>query len=199
MNSQSATRVVFTLFALALTGTATPLAAQRADSARTAAAPPPAARPTVARDTGAPAPKAPLSPARSFLYSLLVPGYSQWVLGRPTAGAVFLTAEAITLTMLRESAANLADARRFRGDSVIVRFVDPVTGQPGIVREAAQGDSSLVRVRRAQVEDWIAALVATHLFSGLDAFVAAHLWDVPTQISARPRQGGAIVAARFRF
>ncbi|MHB0947925.1 MAG: hypothetical protein ACYC3Q_11060 [Gemmatimonadaceae bacterium] len=199
MNSQSATRLLATLFALVLSAAAAPLAAQRADSARAAAAPPPVARPIVARDTTAPAPKSPLSPARSFLYSLLVPGYSQWVLGRPTAGAVFLTAEAITLTMLRESAANLADARRFRGDSVIVRFVDPVTGQPGVVREASQGDSSLVRVRRAQVEDWIAALVATHLFSGLDAFVAAHLWDVPTQISARPRNGGAVLAARVSF
>ncbi|HEY0995169.1 MAG TPA: hypothetical protein VGD77_04210 [Gemmatimonadaceae bacterium] len=178
---------------------ASPLAAQRADSARIAVAPAPATPPATARDTTTAFRKPPLSPARSFLYSLIVPGYSQWALGRPTAGMVFVTAEAITLTMLRESAANLADARRFRGDSIIVRFVDPVTGQPGIVREPSQGDTALVRVRRAQVEDWIAALVATHLFSGLDAFVAAHLWDVPAQVTARPRNGGAVVAARIRF
>ena len=190
-------RFAAALFVTLAAPAVSPLAAQRADSARTAVTAPPAAPP--AADTASTVRKAPLSPARSFLYSLLVPGYSQWALGRPTAGVVFVTAEAITLTMLRESAANLADARRFRGDSIIVQFVDPITGVRGVRREPSQGDSSLVRVRRAQVEDWIAALVATHLFSGLDAFVAAHLWDVPTEVSARPRYGGAVVAARFRF
>lgn len=198
MNANVVTRLAATLSFAAFAGLAArPAAAQRADSARTAVTAP--APPAPARDTAATIRKPPLSPARSFLYSLLVPGYSQWALGRPTAGAVFVTAEAITLTMLRESAANLADARRFRGDSIIVQFVDPVTGARGVRREPSQGDSSLVRVRRAQVEDWIAALVATHLFSGLDAFVAAHLWDVPAEVAARPRNGGAVIAARFRF
>ena len=169
------------LIALALATTARPAMAQRTDSA------------TVVR------PRPPITPRRAFLYSFLLPGYSQFVLGRPTAGGIFVTAEAITLTMLRESQANLRDARRFRGDSIVLQYVDPATGNPLVVREGAPGDSSLVRVRKSQVEDWIAAIVATHFFAGLDAYVAAHLWDVPVQLSARPRDGGAVLAARLRF
>lgn len=141
----------------------------------------------------------PLSPRRAFLYSLAVPGSAQAILGRPTAAAIFVLAEAVSVTMIRESRANLREARRFAGDSIIVSTVNPSTGQPEIIKAAPRYPESLVRARRAQVEDWIAALVATHLFSGADAFVAAHLWDVPAQLSLRAAPGTATLSAALQW
>ena len=56
-----------------------------------------------------------------------------------------------------------------------------------------------MRARRVHYEDWLAAILFNHLFSGADAFVAAQLWDLPTQVSARPDAGGVTVAARLTF
>ena len=47
----------------------------------------------------------PIAPRRAFFYSFLVPGYSQAVLGRNKAAAAFMLVEAISLAMIRESAA----------------------------------------------------------------------------------------------
>lgn len=141
-------------------------------------------------------PKPPLSPGRAFLYSLALPGYSQSVLNRPTAGALFMVTESIALVMLRESAAELRQARRFRTDSLVVIGYEP-TGTP-ITQVSAYNDR-LIDIRRGHVEDWIAFLVANHLFAATDGYVAAHLWDLPTQISVEPRRDGTTVAARVRW
>ncbi|MHB2034584.1 MAG: hypothetical protein ACYCVE_14605, partial [Gemmatimonadaceae bacterium] len=53
--------------------------------------------------------------------------------------------------------------------------------------------SQLIRSRRAHVEDWIAVLVANHLFSGLDAYVSANLWDLPAELSVHPTSTGTNV------
>ena len=46
----------------------------------------------------------------------------------------------------------------------------------------------------------IAGVVFTHLFAGADAFVAAHLWDLPRQVEFRRLpSGAAAVTARFPF
>jgi hypothetical protein len=141
----------------------------------------------------------PLSPRRAFLYSLAAPGYGQSILGRPNAAAIFVLAEVVSITMIRESRANLADARRLQDDSVVVSTIDPQTGAATITYGAPRYPASLVQARRAQVEDWIAALVANHLFSGIDAFVAAHLWDVPAQLSLRAAPGRTTLAARVQW
>lgn len=141
-------------------------------------------------------PKPPLSPRRAFFYSLALPGYSQSVLNRPTAGALFMLTESIALVMLRESAAELHQARRFRTDSLVVIGYEP-TGTP-ITQVSAYNDR-LIDIRRGHVEDWIAFLIANHLFAATDGYVAAHLWDLPTQISVEPRREGTTVAARVRW
>lgn len=164
--------------------------AQRQDSARVAPR-----RPVV--DTAIAVPKSPLSPRRAFLYSLLMPGYSQSRLGRPTAGAIFIFTESVAIAMLRESIAELREARRFRTDSVVFLGGDPVTGQP-VVQRSGYSDE-LINIRKAHVEDWVAFLLANHLFAGADAYVAAHLWDLPAQISVRPGATRTVIAARFRF
>lgn len=135
--------------------------------------------------------KPPLSPPRAFLYSLAIPGYSQSVLGRHRAGALQVAFEAVAIVMVRMSAADLREARRNLADSVIVSFVD-ADGDPAIVKVRGPWTSELVRARRAHVEDWIAIWAANHLFSALDAFVAAHLWDLPAEVAltATPRSTG---------
>jgi hypothetical protein len=152
----------------------------------------------------------PLSPRRAFLTSLVAPGYAQSVLRRPNASAVSTdwtrptaafcdVTEAIALLMVRESSLELREARRLEGDSVPLFFVNPTSGVPDTIYAAPRYSSELVRARRAHLEDWIAALVANHLISAADAFVAAHLWEVPVRVGLRRTPGGALLAARYRW
>jgi len=99
--------------------------------------------------------------------------------------------------MLRESRADLAEARALKGDTLVVIGVDPGSGQPITQRNAF--DQELIDVRRGHVEDWVAFLFANHLFAAADAYVAAHLWDLPAQISVRQGANGPIVAARLQW
>jgi hypothetical protein len=186
-------RRALTICALVATSivASSPLQAQRADSAQAGVKR--SAADSVRR---AQLPKPPLSPRRAFLYSLALPGYSQSVLNRPTAGALFILTESIALVMLRESSSELRQARRFRTDSLVVIGYEP-TGTP-ITQVSAYNDR-LIDIRRGHVEDWIAFLVANHLFAATDGYVAAHLWDLPTQISVEPRRDGTAVAARVRW
>jgi hypothetical protein len=165
--------------------------AQRTDSARVG----PARAPTV--DTSArPVPQPPLSPRRAFLYSLLIPGYSQSVLGRPTAGAIFVLSEAIALGMLRESKADLDEARALRTDSLVVVGFD-ASGAP--ITSPSPYTDELIDVRRGHVEDWVAFIIANHLFAAADAYVGAHLWDLPSQLSLRQTREGTVLAARLTW
>jgi hypothetical protein len=162
--------------------------AQRADSAR-AGATRTAERP----------PRPPLSPRRAFLTSLVAPGYAQSRLGRPNAAALFILTEAVGILMVRETTTELRQARRLEADSVPVYFVNPTTGAADTLYREGRYSSALVRSRRAHLEDWIAALVANHVIAAADAFVAAHLWDVPIQVGFRSAGGSAEVAARYRW
>jgi hypothetical protein len=177
-------------FVACLAFTPAAVGAQRTDSARVA----PHAAPA---DTAKSVVRPPLSPRRAFLYSLLVPGYGQSVLRRPGAGAIFVLTESIAIAMLRESRADLAEARALKRDSLVVIGVDPTSGQP--ITQRNSFDQELIDVRRGHVEDWVAFLLANHLFAAADAYVAAHLWDLPTQISVRQGPGGTIVGARLRW
>jgi hypothetical protein len=167
------------------------LAAQQVDSAQVGA------RRTPRDSTRALLPKPPLSPRRAFLYSLVVPGYSQSVLGRPTAGAIFVLTEGIALAMLHESAADLRQARRLKTDSLIVIGVEPGTGSE--ITPTSGYTQELIDVRRGHVEDWLAFLIANHLLAAADAYVAAHLWDLPTQVSVERRPAGTVVAAKVSW
>jgi hypothetical protein len=176
------------VLALALSA---PARGQRVDSARVAPKP-------IAVDTSnRPVPTPPLSPRRAFLYSALLPGYAQSVLGRPTAAAIFGLSEAIAIAMLRESKADLDEARRLRRDSLVVIGIDPASGEQ--IRTSPGYTDDLIDARRSHVEDWVAFLIANHLFAAADAYVASHLWDLPTQISVRPGVTGTVVSARLHW
>jgi hypothetical protein len=107
--------------------------------------------------------------------------------------------EAIGVLMVRETTTALRQARRLQADSVAVHFVDPVSGAPDTIYQSGRYPAALVRARRAHLEDWIAALVANHVLAAADAFVAAHLWDVPVQVGVRSADGRTTLAARYRW
>ena len=188
------------LLAAALCGLAAagaPLGAQRPD---TTARKPVAIPRTVTDTIRGPQPerKPPLSPGRSFVYSFFVPGSAQTALGRPRASALFIAFEAVAVTMLRQAQFDLHQARNAGTDSVVVSWWDPAANQAGRVVRASPYTTDLIRSRRAHVEDWVAALVANHLFSGLDAYVAANLWDVPAELSVRTTNTGAAFGLSVR-
>jgi hypothetical protein len=174
---------------------AMPAVAQRPDSSRVRRRPPTV--PTVPDSL-----KPPISPRRAFLYSALLPGYGQAILGRNKAAAAMLAIEAMAIAMIRESAADVREARRMSGDTVVVTtYVDPSTGAllatPSSVPR--RFDPQYVHVRQSHVEDWVAFLLANHLFSGADAFVAANLWELPAELSVRVAPGGASVGATLTW
>ena len=162
-----------------------PLLGQRPDTVSTAI------------DTSGPKPelRPPLSPRRAFLYSLLVPGYAQSVLGRTRAGTVEIAFEAFALVMLRQSAADVREARRDVVDSIPVSFVD-ANGAAKITYERTPFPKSLLKSRRSHLEDWIAVLIANHLFSAADGYVASLLWDLPSEMALRATPHSAELAFR---
>ena len=181
---------------------------------RPAAAPP--RRPAV-RDSLS----APVSPGKAFLFSLALPGLGQSKLNRPTAGAVYFTAEAVWLAMLAKSANDLRVAKAFAKDVIVNTYdVDPATGKP-IIRDGkyvvkdtvrnryaepvstasdAAQQRSRIKARRLHFEDWIAMLAFNHLFSAADAFVSSQLWDLPAQVELRalPRGTGVGLSIPIR-
>ena len=49
------------------------------------------------------------------------------------------------------------------------------------------------------VEDWIALLVANHLFAASEAFVAASLWDVNARVTVSGNRSNLLVGARIEW
>ena len=173
--------------------------AQRADSVRTGVA-------TRATPDSVPGP--PISARRAFFSSVLLPGLGQARLDRPNAGALFVTVELVSIVMARRTAYNLAYARAHRGDSIVSRYAVDANGRPvvdslgrPVVAEYLPNyfGADLIRSRRTQYEDWIALLIFNHLISGADAYVAAHLWDLPGQVAVSATPRGVGFAARIVF
>jgi hypothetical protein len=142
--------------------------------------------------------RAPITPRRAFFYSFLVPGYSQSVLKRHKAATLFMLVEAISIGMIRESAADVHEARRIANDSVIVSYVD-ASGNAARAVGPPRFNDAYIRTREAHVEDWVALLVANHLFAGADAYVGASLWDVPVRLGLRLNPHGTIVMASIKW
>ncbi len=195
---------------------------QQRDSARAGIAKPPPKTPRpVVTDTAKPpakapqaaptdTPKPPMSPRRAFLTSLLIPGYAQTVFGRDHAAMLFAVIEIGSLAMARKSAQDLAEAKAFAGDSIVATYkIDPITGvalidpKTGLPTPdtyiASRFTPDRIKARRTHYEDWVAAIVFNHLFSGADAYVAANLWDFNANIGVVAAPGSAGVYASLRL
>jgi hypothetical protein len=152
-----------------------------------------------AADTGVPPERRPpISPRRAFLTSLVMPGLGQSVLGRTRSGAVLLAFEAVCVFMVRETALGVREARRSAADSVLVAYVGD-NGAPAPRFRRTGFPVSLIRTRQEQMEDWVAVLVANHLFAAADAFVAALLWDLPAEVAVSGTRHSARLALRLRW
>ena len=153
-------------------------------------------------------PGPPISPGRAFFYSLLVPGLGQAKLDRPVAGALYGTLELVSIAMLHKTWFDEREAQRFMNDSIPLNYkvdangvavVDSL-GRPVVDQYAFNRFGGTLRVaRRANAEDWVALLIFNHLFSGADAYVAAHLWDLPANVAVRWLPGGPMVNAAVHF
>ena len=152
-----------------------------------------------------------MTPRRAFLSSLLVPGYAQTVFGRDHAAMLFAVIEVGSIGMARKSALDLAEAKALAKDSIVATYqTDPSTGLAIINPKtglpipdtyiASRFTPDRVKARRTHYEDWIAAIVFNHLFSGADAYVAANLWDFKANIGvvAVPGSAGVYAAVRLR-
>lgn len=116
-------------------------------------------------------PRGPVSPMGALFRSILVPGWGQAKLHRKLTGALFVTWEGVTLGMAIKTNHELQFLRRTKSGSV--------------------------KAKEQERQDWLVLLAFNHLFSGIEAYVAAHLWDFPDdlQISAAPLPGGGFGAA----
>ena len=182
--------------------------AQQRDSGRVGiSAPRTQAQPTSRPDT---VPRPPMTPRRAFLTSLLLPGYAQTVFGRDRAAMLFTVIEIGSLGMARKSALDLAEARALAHDSVVATYkIDPNTGlaikdpKTGLPVPdtwiASRYTPDRIKARRTHYEDWIAAILFNHLFSGADAYVAANLWDFNANIGAVSSARSVTVYASIRL
>jgi hypothetical protein len=182
--------------------------AQQRDSGRVGIAPPKTQPQPTSRPDTTPGP--PMSPRRAFLTSLLLPGYAQTVFGRDRAAMLFTIIEIGSIGMARKSALDLAEARALAHDSVVATYkLDPTTGVAVIDSKtglpvpdtwiASRYTPDRIKARRTHYEDWIAAIIFNHLFSGADAYVAANLWDFKTNIGAVSSARSVTVYASVRL
>lgn len=106
----------------------------------------------------------PVSPMGAFWRSLLVPGWGQATLGRRTAGAFFLGFEGVALGMTLTTSSQLKQMR------------------------ATNSGSSDAKAQQHQ--DWLVLLGVNHLLAAMEAYVSAHLWDFPGDLSIQASPHG---------
>jgi hypothetical protein len=99
----------------------------------------------------------------------VLPGWGQAATGRKVTGALFTIWEGTTMFMTLKAH---QEADYFRA-----------SGSPNL------------HSKRQEVQDWLVLWGFNHLFSGAEAFVAAHLRDFPKDLKIRAVPGG--VGLRF--
>lgn len=114
---------------------------------------------TPVADSTPPRPK----PFGYFLRSLVIPGWGQASLDRKLTAGLFIGLEGLALGMAMKASAEL-------------HFLDAA-------------DTATARSRRAERQDWVVLLAFNHLFSALEAFVSAHLFEFPADLHLRALPG----------
>jgi hypothetical protein len=144
--------------------------------------------------------KPPISPGRAFLRSLVIPGSAQNTLGRNKVAAGVIAVEVMAIAMIRESGADVRQARRQLGDSLVISYVDDSGNRlPTPVTERRRFGDEEVHSRRSHMEDWIALLVGNHLFAASEAFVAASLWDVDARVTVAGDRRNLRIGGRIEW
>ena len=110
-----------------------------------------------------------VGPVGALWRSLVLPGWGQAATGRKVTGALFTVWEGTTMFMTLKASQEASYLR--------------ASGSPNL-------DS-----KHQEVQDWLVLWGFNHLFSGAEAFVAAHLRDFPRDLKIRAVPGG--VGLRF--
>jgi len=106
----------------------------------------------------------PTTPMGAMFRSFLFPGWGQAVYGRKVTAGVMMGFEGLAVGMLLK-----------------------VKGEE---RYDAETGSANFKDKRLQEQDWITLIVFTHLMSGLEAYVSAHLYDFPGDLEMRTLPAG---------
>ena len=114
-----------------------------------------------------------ISPANALWRSLLLPGWGQARLNRKLSGGIFVAWEGVTLGMTLKTRSELNYLRRIG---------------------SGRGDA-----KRQEHEDWLVLLAFNHLFSGLEAYVSAHLADFPGDLRFEAVPGGVEASMSLPF
>lgn len=104
------------------------------------------------------------SPMSYMGRSFLLPGWGQAALDRKLTGALFVGFEGLAIGMALKTGNEL-------------RYLD-------------RTDTAAASFRRRERQDWIVLIVFNHLFSGLEAYVSAHLIDFPADLHLRALPSG---------
>ena len=99
------------------------------------------------------------APLNYFFRSFVIPGWGQASLNRKLTGALFIAFEGVAVSMALKANAEL-------------HYLD-------------RTDSATAASRRSERQDWIVLIVFNHLFSALEAYVSAHLFDFPPDLKIR--------------
>ena len=110
-----------------------------------------------------------VGPVGALWRSLVLPGWGQAATGRKVTGALFVAWEGTTMFMTLKAH---QEADYFK-----------TSGSPNL------------HSKRQEVQDWLVLWGFNHLFSGAEAYVAAHLRDFPKDLRIRAVPGG--VGLRF--
>jgi len=103
-------------------------------------------------------------PMNYFFRSLAIPGWGQASLDRKLPGAIFLAFEGIAIGMAWKAHSEL-------------NYIE-LTG-------SARYDS-----KKQEVQDWLFLIALNHVFSAMEAFVSANLYDFPGDLKMRTLPNG---------
>lgn len=109
-------------------------------------------------------------PLPAFFRSLVLPGWGQAILDRKLTAGLFMAWEGITLSMALKAHREVQRLERTEDTRIPAGSME---------------ESERLQAKKAEREDWLVLLAFNHLFSGLEAFVSAHLWDFPEDVRIR--------------
>ena len=116
------------------------------------------------RDTDTTSVRRPTTPMGAMFRSFLLPGWGQATYGRKVTGGVMMAFEGLSIGMLL----------KIKSDE---RYIE-------------ETNSTKLKDKRQQEQDWITLIVFDHLMSGLEAYVSAHLYDFPGDLQMQTLPDG---------